>query len=137
MIDNVDCDVTFDKVFIPSLEEMNCIDSIDPSYHLTPIKKGIEGSAWEFWENITQNNLLNSKGYNLLYDFSDNGNMQNDSQGYNTKPDYFLNRYILTRSPSLDDTEDVFHVDCSDCSASTASVYRVIYGSPAPAFVIG
>ena len=46
--DGIEVDITYDKIFIPSLEEMN-IQGLETASN-TP-KQGVEGTAWEYYVN--------------------------------------------------------------------------------------
>ena len=54
-VDGYDADITYDKVFIPSLKEM-MLGFTDPYYESVETmqaiaQEGIEGNPWEFWNN--------------------------------------------------------------------------------------
>ena len=80
-IDGTDADITFDKVFIPSISEMNITggDTYLPA-------DGFEGSAWEFYSAL-----------------SDNSQIAKDINGEDCS--------IITRSAYLDGTAKIIYAD--------------------------
>lgn len=82
IINDVYVDVTYDKIFIPSLEEMNIKPTDNDGYSGSKklyANDGIEGTAWEYYINKfgsqsrvisgTTINGINTWGRSLAYDF--------------------------------------------------------------------
>ena len=62
LIDNIDCDITFDKVFIPALSQMAFSESDSDLVH------SVEGTPWAFYSYIRQHNLWEDISQSLLED---------------------------------------------------------------------
>ncbi len=58
-INGYDVDITFDKIFIPSFQEMNLSVSANSSYGDTP-PANIEGTAWAYYSNFITEWYINS-----------------------------------------------------------------------------
>ena len=99
-IDGEDVDVTYDKIFIPSLEEMN----INAAFTNFPAV-GIEGSAWQYYKN-----LFNSQSqFNIQYFDS----FQNKFTNYIGKEDMEYQpslRGILTRSANSSNLTEIWRI---------------------------
>mgnify|MGYP002623507540 CR=1 FL=1 len=52
-VNGIDCDITYDKIFIPALSEMN-IDGSDDTFP----DDGFEGDAWEFYSALSSGSLI-------------------------------------------------------------------------------
>ena len=83
-IDGVDADVTYDKVFIPSLSEMAISTGNNDNFP----ESGFEGAAWEFYSALTS-------GAGIAQDLTGN------------------TCSIITRSAVVDGSSQVIHVDSS------------------------
>ena len=115
LIDNVECDVTFDKVFIPSLSQMAYSSNDDGQIDVQPV----EGEAWAFYSFLRQNGS-SFEPDNLYADLG--------ISGYGEFHD------ILARTPSLDSPDEIAYTTQSYYIGNTHSVaymYAIL-----PAFVL-
>ena len=127
-IDGEDVDVTYDKIFIPSLEEMNI------NVGLTNFPAiGIEGSAWQYYKN-----LFNSQSQ---VNIQHSNSLQNKLENYVGKEDMIHQpslREILTRSANSSNLTEIWRV--GDYSINYASEHGTIAktykSAPVPAFAI-
>lgn len=103
-IDGLDADITYDKIFIPSLSEMAIASGGNASFPDT----GFEGTAWEYYSALND-------GTQIASDFAG------------------IQCSIITRSAYLDGTTQILYVDshlvpsasdtyCSDASPAPAFV---------------
>ena len=125
IIDNVYVDITYDKIFIPSLEEMNVKPSDTDGYYNGKkiyANDGIEGTAWEYYINKfgsqsrvvsdTAIDDIHAWGKNLGYDFElpaayDNGltffqNADESGHGHFTRSAILNNNYEIWKVVSTE-----------------------------------
>lgn len=138
LIDNVDCDVSFDKVFIPSLSQMGFSNSFNSYVEMglpnatefTITAPSIEGSTWAFYSYVQNNNLWdNLYKYMLEETFIEDDFM---SSGIRCK--------LMTRTPYTDDYRQIYVIyhnrysNNKDAGLDDVAINAMT--SPAPAFVI-
>ena len=147
IINDVYVDTTYDKFFIPSLEEMN----LKPSSNNNYADDGIEGTAWEYYINkfgsqsrVTSGATIsgiNSWGKSLAYDF--------ELPDYESNVSFFQSAEEyghLTRSANLNDQTCIWRVQV-DKNSNTLTVLDDYVESdggvsypyaiqPAPAFAL-
>ena len=158
IIDDVYVDTTYDKIFIPSLEEMNIKPSDNDGYS-NNIKlyanDGIEGTAWEYYINKFGSqsrvvsgaviNGINAWGKSLAYDF-DLPDYNNEGVSYFQQEEEYGH---FTRSAVLNSqfqTWNVISKQDNTLEIPHGTVYRdnVLYDGgastsqkqPAPAFAL-
>lgn len=145
IIDDVYVDTTYDKIFIPSLEEMNIKPSDNDGY--SGSKKlyaddGIEGSAWEYYVNKfgsqsrvisgTTINDINEWGKSLSYDF-DTVFFQK-KYGHFTRSANLLNQEKTWGIIVNKDNNNINIVEQrAECDGDS---FNALYTQPAPAFAL-
>lgn len=71
-VDGVDVDITYDKIFLPSLEECGLLSASDTGNYLPDF--GVEGDVWEYWanffskESFSEEDVQNFLRKKMLYD---------------------------------------------------------------------
>ena len=96
-VDGYDADITYDKVFIPSLKEMllGFTDPYDESVATMQViaQEGVEGDPWAFW-----NNKLSAVAYSTF-----GGEIYDQIKAHNGEWPYFIpkNEHVASYSPFL------------------------------------
>ena len=162
IIDDVYVDITYDKIFIPSLEEMNVKPSDNDGYRNGKkiyADDGIEGTAWEYYINKfgSQSRVISGASINNIYEWGKNLGWDFDIPVYDRGKtffqdyfDYFDSNYAVnhykdyghfTRSAVLDSqftTWDVCSTENNTLKVSAGEVMADYYRltQPAPAFAL-
>ena len=116
LIDNSECDVTFDKVFIPSLSQMAFSNNDDGDVDVQPA----EGSPWAFYSSRRENEAYFVP--NNLYD-----DLGLSNYGYNYS--------VSVRTPTIDSHSQIAFVGRNGSIGITHANEAYLY-PPVPAFVL-
>lgn len=124
LIDNIDCDVTFDKVFIPSTSQMGF--PVSKTYDSYDVVFPVEGATWAFYSHLQEIGTFYPHFNAMLRDDLRENNIISHDPG------------ILSRTPYISDKNRVFSIsyDSTENWINTESVYSPASDTPAPAFVI-
>lgn len=157
IINDVYVDTTYDKIFIPSLEEMNIKPSDNDGYvngKKIYADDGIEGTAWEYYINKFNSNSrflsgstftdIEEWGKNLGSDFADIPYYDKNSEENFFQYVSRKRRGQLTRSAQLDSPNSIWQVFIDEeystkgLEVSNQYVFEdyYSYSQPAPAFAL-